>query len=637
MKKIFKYIFSTLLLAGSAASFSSCNYLDIVPDETATDSDAFADKVAALRYVYSCYAYLPNPRNGSGSLDFMTGDEVITAFEHETFAAFPKGNYSSSNTVISYWNTFFAGLRQCYLFLEHVDEVPNMDSETKRDYIAQVKFLIGYYHYLLIQCYGPVIIIDGVQDINTPVEDYKSRSPLDECVEFVCKMLDEAAADLPARRATISEYGLATSVAAKGLKAKMLLFAASPLFNGNSAFYSNFKNPDGTLLMPTQYDASKWEKCRQAMLEAIQLAENNGYALYTNSGYDADINPYPSGVTRTMRYTIMESGNSEILFADTRDEGWYGLQNKSVPRGATGAWSWNGVGLTWNMLNRFYTKNGLPYDEDPSTKNLDKFSIVTIGEEYAEVAAPGEQTMQFNLDREPRFYAWVAFQSGYYEVMSASSNGAYANDATYDPEGRLVCDFVVGGNTSRRNTASGSLRTNDYCPSGYLNKKGILPTFAVSTDGTGHYHNEYPWPILRLADLYLGYAEACVETNQLDQAKSYLNRVRERAGIPDVETSWSGVATLNQDKLRDIVRQERMVELYLENQNFWDMRRWLLAEEYFNQRQQGLNVDAETLPGLCQLTEIIFERKFQSPMNYLLPIPNSDLNTNPNLVNNPGY
>ena len=636
MKKFIKSIYSIILAAAFTSAFSSCNYLDIVPDETATDSDAFADKVAALRYVYSCYSYLPNPRNGSGSLDFMTGDEVITAFEHETFAAFPKGNYSSSNTVISYWNTFFAGLRQCYLFLQHVDEVPNLDEVTKRDYIAQINFLIGYYHYLLIQCYGPVIIIDGVQDINTSVENYKSRSTLDECVDFVCNLLDEAAADLPARRATISEYGLATSVAAKGIKAKMLLFAASPLFNGNSAFYSDFKNNDGTPLMPLQYDQSKWEKCRQAMQEAIQLAESNNYSLYTSTTYEAENNPYPSGVTRTLRYTIMEPGNPEILFADTRDEGWYGLQNKCVPRGETGAWSWNGVGLTWNMLTRFYTKNGLPYDEDPQTKNLNKFNIVTVGQEYADVAEPGVQTMQFNLDREPRFYAWVAFQGGYFEVMSGTSNGAYASDPTYDGT-KIVCDFVVGGNTSRRNTPSGNLRSNDYCPSGYLNKKGVLPTFAVTTDGTGHYHNEYPWPILRLADLYLGYAEACVETNQLDQAKTYLNRVRQRAGIPDVETSWAGVATLSQDKLRDIVRQERMIELYLENQNFWDMRRWLLAGDYFNQRQKGLDVDAENISDFSQLTEIVFERKFQTPMNYLLPIPNSDLNTNPNLVNNPGY
>ena len=161
------------------------------------------------------------------------------------------------------------------------------------------------------------------------------------------------------------------------------------------------------------------------------------------------------------------------------------------------------------------------------------------------------------------------------------------------------------------------------------------PINAVSTSVKSP--SDYPWPVIRLADLYLAYAEACVETNNLDAAKVYLNKVRTRAGIPTVEESWNGVATLTQDKLRQIVRQERMIELYLENQNFWDMRRWLLAGEYFNQKAKGLNCEAKTIQELATLTEVDFERKFQTPTNYLLPIPIGDVNKNEKLVNNPGY
>ena len=149
--------------------------------------------------------------------------------------------------------------------------------------------------------------------------------------------------------------------------------------------------------------------------------------------------------------------------------------------------------------------------------------------------------------------------------------------------------------------------------------------------------NQYPWPIIRLADLYLAYAEACVETNDLETAKQYLNKVRERAGIPTVETAWSGVATLDQTKLRQIVRQERMNELYLENQNFWDMRRWLLAGQYFNVKAKGLNIAATTIEDYAIVKTIDFERKFEAPTQYLLPIPSDDINRNEKLVNNPGY
>lgn len=646
MKKKAYHIYLLFLLS-VVTGISSCNYLDVVPDEIDTEEDAFSDYSAVLNYLYSCYSYLPESRSGTSSLDLMTGDEVVTAFEHETFASFPKGNYSSSNTVISYWNTFFNGLRQCYLFLENVDTVqdPDFTDALRTDFKAQVKFLIAYYHYMLIRCYGPVIIITGVEDVNQSAENYKSRTSLDECVDFVCDLFDEAAADLPAVRSDASEFGLATSVAAKALKAKMLLYAASPLFNyggGNpsaemKSYYEALKNNDGTALMPLSYDANKWTECQTAMKEAIEAAESAGFSLYDTNDYTEDGNISPEDpYQHRLRWSIMDystgGGNSEVIYADSRSEGYYGIQNKSMPYCSGSAW--NGIAPTWAMLNRFYTKNGLPWDEDPETRDLDPLSIVTVDEAHADEAAVGEQTIQFNLNREPRFYAWVTFQGGYYEVTSANTLGAYASDPTYDSEKRrLVCDFVLGGNCSRGTTSSS--RTNNYSPSGYLNKKGVSPDYSMTTSLQTPYF--YPWPVIRLADLYLGYAEACVETNDLETAKTYLNKVRERAGIPDVETSWSGVAALTQDKMRDIVRQERMVEFYLENQNFWDMRRWLLAGEYFNTKAKGMNIDATSLVKFATLTEIDFERKFTSPTNYLLPIPNSDLNTNENLVNNPGY
>ena len=628
MKRIYAFIWTALWAMGTV----SCNYLDIVPDEIDTENDAFEDRTAALRYVYSCYSYLPPSRSGTSSLDLMTGDEVVTAFEHETFASFPKGNYSASNTVISYWDTFFQGLRQCYIFLNNVDRVPGLAESTKADYIAQVKFLIGYYHFLMLRCYGPIILVKEEPKLETSPADYLERTSYDECVTFIETMFDEAAAALPATRAQVAEYGLATATAAKGLKAKMLLYAASPLFNGNAEFYSSFTNKDGSLLMPQTEEISKWEKAQTALKEAIDYAEANGYALYVNDSYEITSNAYPADpVQRRLRYNIIEPGNSEIIYADARDEGNYGIQNKSMP--FVSAKAWNGIAPTWTMLNRFYTKNGLPYDEDPEYKDENPLAVVTVDEQHADEAQPGRQTIRFNLNREPRFYAWVAFQGSYYELLNAANNGGYENDTTY-ADGRLVCDFLLGGNCSR-GTAS-SKRTNNYSPSGYLNKKGVSPANTVSTSISSP--QAYPWPLLRLTDLYLGYAEACVETGDLDQAKTYLNKVRERAGIPTVETAWAKAGvSLTQSKLRDIVRQERLIELYLENQNFWDLRRWKMAAGYFGTKAQGLNIDATNMADFARLTEVDFERKFESPTQYLLPIPSSDVNKNENLVQNPGY
>ena len=101
----------------------------------------------------------------------MTGDEVITAFEHETFAGFPKGNYSAATPVISYWDTFFQGIRQCYMLLERIDKVADLRNDLKVDYKAQTKFLIAYYHYLMARCYGPTLLIKETPSITTPVKN----------------------------------------------------------------------------------------------------------------------------------------------------------------------------------------------------------------------------------------------------------------------------------------------------------------------------------------------------------------------------------------------------------------------------------------------------------------------------------
>lgn len=635
MKTIYQLVFAIIFLS---MGISACT-LDIVPDEIDTDKDAFSDKNAARSYLYSCYGYLPQSNVPSGSIDHMTADEVVTAFEHEPFAQFAKGNYTASYQSISYWNTFFQGLRQCHIFLNNINSTPGLPEADKADYVGQVKYLLGYYHYLLVRCYGPVILIRNEVDVTTPADQYQKREPYDVCVDQICQWLDEAAAVLPANRADAREYGLATSVAAKAIKAKMRLYAASPLFNGNDAFYGSFKDKDGVQLMPTEYQPKKWLTAKEDIKAAITLAEANGYGICTSiSDYPANIqNKYPADpVQRLLRFSLVKELNNETLVAETRNEGGYAIQNKSLPFVNDNV-AWNGVAPTWAMLNRFYTKNGLPYDEDPEYKQKDKMQIVEVDEAHATEAAVGKKTMLFNLDREPRFYAWVAFQGGYYEVRSTTSNGGYADDPSYK-DGRLVCDFILGGNCSRRKSASGNPRTGNYAPTCYLNKKGVNPINEVSTGSTGY--KRYVWPVIRLTDLYLAYAEACIEVGDatsLSEAKTYLNVIRTRAGIPTVEKSWAGIATLDQAKLRQIVRQERMNEFYLENQTFWDLRRWLMAKETLGVKAKGLNSAAKNINELVQLTTIDFERKFESPTQYLMPIPLDDINKNENLVNNPGY
>lgn len=633
MKDFFKHILILLFIPCLVA----CDFLDIVPDERPTEKDAMEDYEAARRFLYSCYSYLPNLKSYKYCLEF-TADELISTVDNKPFTIFKRGNYTPSNTVISNWTTYYNGIRQCYLFLVNMGNVPNWPSEQLRlDYESQVKFLIAYYHYRLCREYGPIILLREIGDLDTPIDKFAARSPYDECVEFICNSLEEAAKGLPATR-TGTEYGLVTSTAAYALIAEMRLFAASPLYNGNSEYYADFKDKEGNPLISLNYDANKYVVAKAAFEKAINFATSNGYSLYENTSYNSG-NIEPLDPTQhCLRHIIIEPGNSEIIMSDSREEGLYDLHTGSLPHCSPSAFGSHGPTLT--MIDRFYTKNGLPIEADPYFDMEGKMDIVTIDEAHGDIGEVGKPTMKQNLDREPRFYAWIGFQNGFYELKSDAS-GPYSKDESYkkysnSKGSKLVCDFLIGGNCSRGKTVA-SARATDYSLSCYMNKKVVNPAYVVKS--SIQMPPQSPWPLIRLAGLYLGYAEVCVETGDLDNAKKYLNMIRQRAGIPTVEESWEQIAgkALDQDLLRDIVRRERLLEFYLEGSQFWDIRRWKVADKYLAIRERGMNTLATTMEEFVQVQELPYIYKFATPKNYLMPIPQSEINKNPNLIQNIGY
>jgi hypothetical protein len=621
------------LIVLCAIAFASCNYLDIVPDEKATEEDAFKNPQAAERYLYSCYSYIPNPRHGTTALDLLTGDDIVTRSEHESFGKFAQGNYTPSVPIINYWHDLCTGIRQCYLLKENIGSVPGLSQDLKDAYTAEADFLIAYYHFYLMRTYGPVILVKNLIDINSldNPKDFLPRSPYDECVSWVSGQLEEVSHRLPARRIG-ADYGRATSIAALAIRARLLLYAASPQYNGGEKFkniYENFRNTDGTQLISTTYDPEKWKTAAKAYLLAIESAKAEGYDLYKATEGALPTTPEPTDLTqRSLRFTFIDKDNTpEVIWAYCSKEGnSYGLQGKTLP--IWGEKTWGTICPTLRQVKRFYTENGLPIEEDPEyPKNF--HDIVSIPED--DINGEGE-TLQLNLRREPRFYAWIAFHNGYYEVLGEETTAATSSFATKYKRGKdkakQLVQFTKLANMGVKTDDSSGTKT------GYLNKKGANPASSVTS--TGLKLAEYPWPVVRLGELYLSYAEACVECDDLDNAKKYLNYIRERAGIPSVEKSWGDIGvTLDKEKMRKIVRQERLIELYLENHNFWDLRRWGEAES-LGEKPEGLSVKEKELDLFAQPIAVDVQRRFV-PAHYMMPIPISEINKNPNLVQNPGY
>ena len=600
MKKLYIVSLGLSLLL----TIPSCNYLDVVPDERPTEEDAFQDKYAAERYLYSCYSFMPQERQMGASI--RPHGEILSSTDSPATDIL-LGNISAANPGdYRFWSRMYGAFRRCYTFLENVDNVPHLDEETKRIYKAETNFLLGYYGFYLMKAYGPFIIPEGLYDYNMSPADYPKRAKFDDCVDWIIGRLDEAGAGLLDKQ-PVNALGRATTVINDALKSRVLLYAASPLFNGNTAFYANALLDPETKepLMPQTYDANKWKKALEASEMAIKNAEAAGHELY--QGEATEEMPFPADPTEySLRMTFIDRENKEVIWGDSRKEGYYGLQNECTPRDPENEDpSWNNNSPQLEMVEMFYSEKGLPVKEDPTYYpesqwfQLDKYE--------------GETTCKLHLKREPRFYAWISFHNGWYELQR---NGESRIRTMYRNED------IHGSGT----------RTRNYSKSGYLVKKGVGPSFS-----TRNGYPNYPWPLIRLAELYLNAAEAASEVNDLELGKKYLNKIRERAGIPTVEASWKGVASLTQDKLRQIVHQERNIELFCESHYRWDLNRWLEAEKKMNHNPHGLNINGKTDEDFFTPVEVNVRWGFTSPANYLMPIETSELNMNTKLVQNPGY
>src|SRR5699024_2261577 len=209
--------------------------------------------------------------------------EIATTYEHDNFAQFRNGQHTPATPVIQYWSGLNKCIRQGYIFLNTIDSVPEMSERKKTEYKAEAKFLIGYFHFLLTRMYGPIIIQEEVVEVDKPYEDYKARAPYDETINHIADNFDEGAKDLPAKRSG-PEYGRATSVIAKSIKARIGLYADSLLYNGggkcNSSYYEGFTNYNRDQMIPTQYDPEKWKRAANAANDAIDSAESVRHTLF---------------------------------------------------------------------------------------------------------------------------------------------------------------------------------------------------------------------------------------------------------------------------------------------------------------------------------------------------------------------
>jgi hypothetical protein len=689
--KNFRIIF--LLLCLNVGLATSCaDYLDIIPDSIVTVDDAFSSRSNANKFRATCYGYLPSAVRPFHDPSWIAsrGDEFWYYPDGRNFP-YNNGNdgdihglrvfYGFQNTdrpYLDYWNgdqagiPLFRAIRECNIFLENIEEkniVPDLYEDERLWWIGEVKFLKAYYHFYLMHLYRPIPIIRRNPDMNaTPEEVRVYREPIDEVVDYIveeldaaAKYLEEANSDLYVTYYSYDYAGRITTSIAKAVKAKVLVWAASRLFNGND-FYGDFQDSRGKQLIPAGApDVSKWAKAATACKEAIDWAEQRGgHKLYAD--YNGRHGKVSSATEKkfVLRYAVTESSlaiNREIIWPSTHPTtgfgGWSiglqdGLWQMNLAREAmpsfqpTASGSHSGsIGTTLKMAEMFYTKNGLPIEDDDDWQRYVGGMEARYDTRRAEdddyhryYIKPGAITAQLNFNREARFYAYVGFDGGVWEGVGRPEDDSYVvnkNDAN------MTSNVVTG----------------------YYMKKVVHPETTFTPAGAAYNIESKPYffPYIRLSDLYLLYAEALNESSEgetvLPGVLEYVNKVRARAGVIPVEEAWNkdicrrrGLHT-SKTGMREIIRRERTIELCFEGKRGEDMRRWREAHNVFAEPIRGWNgispYSAVTKPAdlgnsIYYLVTTHHERTVNySVRDYLWPLKADDINVNNNLKQNPGW
>lgn len=655
MKNLIKIITAFLFLG-----IVSCDYLDVVPNDTATLDHAFSNRTVTRKFLSTCYSGLPDPTDPFYYPAYFTSkDEFVCEIDdrakRSVAGQIADGLQNTNNPFQNYWSGvnggkhLYGAIRDCNIFLNNVHKPQDIESWERARWIAEVKFLKAYYHFFLMQLYGPIVIADEEVPLSSSPEDLRVyREPVDDVVNYIVGLLDEAIPDLPlVLPDPASEMGRITQPIALAVKAKVLAWGASPLFNGNTD-YQGWVDNRGKQLISDTYDVKKWERAATAIKNAIDTCHLAGFKLYEFNKYTGGAQTYNMNDTLVQMMTIRKAITEDI----ERNTGVIWATQEAFASGKGGA---AGLGFTtlgnmlqmlmpfmyttdmplyfnyycasWHMAELFYTNKGIPMDEDKAFNYAGRFDPrrATPGDKHEFYIATGETTAEMHFNREPRFYADLAFDRGFVELASATSNGG----ASFSPFMRW---------------RYGEVQQPD--PKGMYSPKKIMAFETAGTKGiSGEPYKpyDYRFPLIRLADLYLLYSEALNEIKDQPDNEVYywIDQVREKAGLDGVVASWMN-ASKNPDKpftksgMREIIQRERLIELAFEGQRFWDVRRWKIADKYWSLPPTRWSTEFNK-PEEFYVPEVYGPARQVTFRDYLYPLREYDIRVNTNLVQTYGW
>ncbi|MGN1225671.1 MAG: RagB/SusD family nutrient uptake outer membrane protein [Candidatus Cryptobacteroides sp.] len=614
-----KLINKILLISSVALLASACNFLDKETDTELTLEMVFNNKTRVEGWLGNVYSGIPDPYWGYANyLGWeILGDDMTPSerWRQWSWSVIPYilGEWTpSSSWDGNYWAYLPQRIREAYIFIENAHALPEQGlPEEEIELMKQeCRFLAAYYWYLLTDTYGPVPYTPYyIASTDVEVNELKNpRTPYYEIIDDLDKEFLDIAEHLPSFYSEARKYGRVTSIMCYAVRARMLLFAASPLVNGNPD-YADYVDNEGRNLFSTSYDQSRWANAVQACKLLIDKAEAAGHKLYVE--LDSNNNPDPYLSVQNMLLTRFDQGNKEILFARPGGCDYSTYEKHCSPSNSGGN---GGYGVTQTLVDAFFMENGLPISDPESGyvetgfSESDNVRGSQWEKEFNGGATTYAGTYNMYCHREARFYMTVGFDRGWFN--SEERRFEFRCDEQDNPH------------------------THDAPQNGYLNRKKVSPKSDIK-EGSFEYR---PGILFRLGEAYLNYAEALNETEPGNpEILEYVNRIRERAGLRKYHTGASDSEYIhvdnNQEAIRQIIKMERRVELCCEGIRYNDLRRWKEAETVLNGPFEGMNYNASDAESFYVRTK--YQDRVYKKQYYWFPIHQSELDKNENLVQNP--
>lgn len=614
--KLFKHtaaIVTTLLLSGFAASCEDLaignDFLQKPPSTDVTIDTIFGKAEYARRVLWRCYENLPYGMETNGrrtqmclstiegltdlNFDNIGWSSLAVTYYPGLYNASIEDNTNDNGRVTKMQFTragIWTAVRHAWLFKENVDRVPDMDAAEKSRMKSEADMMVAVLYAHMLRHYGAMPIIDHA--LSSEDAEFPKRATLQETVDFIVKLLDSVIANkdfpwsIPADELGNWD-GRFTKAGAMALKTRVLLFVASPLFNSPTPFAEG-EASEKKMTWFGNYDKNRWKQAADAcktFFDELKKGGNGYYKLVENG------DPGIKSVRDAYTSAYFDRGNTETLISSRRNILML-KNNKEFDKGLR----WGAYCPTKEFFDMFEMKDGTKFNWDN----------------------PKHKKAPFK-NRDPRLYENFILDGDDYNGRKADMVEPKPNDPKKE--------YPKGKDWSQGRIHNLSIITGLVCRKWGLDRNNAA------------YNRPVQWPIIRLAEVYLNYAEALNEYNGGPTPEAYeaVNKVRARVDMPPLKSG------MTQEEFREALLHERAVEFAYEEVRFFDLIRWK-KYDVFETQLHGLHVYRhkktrayECVPfKLTKYSRSWWKTGWQ-PRMCLSAFPSREVSKGYGLVQNPGW